>query len=230
MAMVIRVAYNNQDWRAPCKTPGQDRLCQECFKDILDIEAPKKDDVICSGHCWEQHLCNDYKWGCTPKGRVYGSRAKPGTTVFFVFKQPDGNYTIWGKTSVAAVDTRPMENEVSYEQGFSFIHFEDFDPLPREKWVADISDVNLVGAKWLQGRHRFIDDDQEQHLLRLTEGNIKEEKPATVVIGERHISVDLHVNVVPNIHRKLENLAKEEGRQINDCIREAIAEWIRNRG
>jgi len=230
MAMLIRVLYNNQDWNAPCKTPGNDRLCQKCFDGILGIIPPKKDDVICTGHCWEQHLRINYRWGCTPKGRVYGPRAKPGTTVFFVFKQPDGNYTIWGKTTITSIDAIPSQIGRSDEQGFAFVHFEKFDPLPREEWVADISDVNLVGAKWLQGRHRFIDDNQEQHLVQLIEGNIEEKKPATVVVDEHHVSVDLHINVVPNIYKKLESLAKEEGRQMNDCIREAIAEWIRNRG
>lgn len=76
MAMVIRVAYNNKDWGDACKTPGQDRLCFYCFKGILQIRKPEKDDLVCSGHCWEQHLRNDYKWGLYPKGRIFGSDRK----------------------------------------------------------------------------------------------------------------------------------------------------------
>lgn len=228
MAVVIRVVYNNQDWGAPCKTPGKDNLCWYCFMGILDIRSPKRDDAICSGHCWEQYLCNDYKWGCTPKGRVFGYQAYRGATVFLVFKQPDGNYTIWAKTTVSAVDTEPMKNGNDYEEGFAFIHFNPFAPLPRDKWVRNISDVRLVGAKWLQGRYRYIDANQEKYLEQLIEGEAPEEKVETAVATQTG-GIDLSITVMPNVYKKLESIANEEGRQIDEIVREAIAEWVKER-
>ena len=233
MAIVIRVAYNNKDWKDACDTPGKDNLCWYCFEGILQIKPPKKDDIQCSGDCWERRLCKDYKWGCTPKGRVYGSDAYPGVSVFLVFKQPDGNYTIWGKTTVSTVDTEPMKSENNFEDGFAFIHFNPFEPLPRDKWVADLSDVQLVGARWLQGRHRYIDTNREKHLNQLIEVGKSEASiqiPAVVKPGPDDIEgVDVTITIMPNIYKKLEEIAAEEGRNIYELVREAIAVWIRNR-
>lgn len=229
MGIVIRTLYNNQNWQAPCRTPGKDELCWYCFYGILQIQSPKKDDFICSGHCWEQHLRNDYKWGCTPKGRAFGYQAYRGVTVFLVFKQPDGNYTIWAKTTASEVDIEPMKDGKDYEKGFAFIHFNPFEPLPRDKWVRNITDVKLVGAKWLQGRHRYIDTEREAKLEQLIEGIVSEKEAESLVTAELLTTTTLNVNVAPNVYKKLKDIADKEGRQIDEIIREAIAEWLRGR-
>lgn len=229
MAIVIRVAYNNQNWEAPCRTPGIDTLCWYCFEDILDIIPPKWTDEVCSGHCWEQHLCTDCRWGCTPKGRKYGDRAHSGMKVFFVSKQPDRNYTLWGKTTVHSVDDEPVKKGRDDEVGFAFIHFNPVELLPRDKWIRNLSDVQLVGAKWLQGRHRYINAEQDDYLEQLIKGEVPEkrtEAPVTTPLGN---SVNLNISVTPNIHKKLESIADEEGRQIDEIVREAVAEWIKKR-
>lgn len=232
MAIVIRVAYNNQNWEEPCKTPGKDGLCWLCFEDILEIIPPKRTDEVCSGHCWEQHLCIEYRWGCTPKGRIYGNRARPGIKVFFVFKQPDGNYTLWGKTTVHSVDDEIVEEGRDDEVGFAFIHFNPFEPLTRDKWVRNLSDVQLVGAKWLQGRHRYISTQSEAYLEQLIEGIVPEKQEEAVAIAPSDNSdnnVNLSISVTPNIYKKLESIANEEGRQVDEIMREAIAEWMKGR-
>lgn len=233
MAIVIRVAYNNRDWKGPCDAPGKANSCWYCFAGFLQIKPPRKDDIICSGDCWERRLCTDYKWGCTPKGRVYGPDAYPGATVFMVFKQPDGNYTLWGKTTVKAVDADPMKSDKDFENGFAFIHFNPFEPLPRDKWVTDLSDVQLVGARWLQGRHRYIDMNSEKYLHRLAEEGTHEEGSGLRTIVESSASdnrgVDFTITVMPNIYGRLDDIATEEGRAIDELIREAIADWLRGR-
>jgi hypothetical protein len=232
MGIVIRVAYNNMDWKAPCDKPGQDDLCWYCFAGFLDIHPPKRDDAICSGHCWEQHLGNDYKWGCTPKGRIFGPDAYRGATVYLVFKQPNGNYTIWGKTTVSAVDTETMHSDKDYEDGFAFIHFNPFEPLPRDKWVKDIPDKQLVGARWLQGRHRYVDADQEKYLDRLIDGGTSPENTKPFVVKndvKKAGGMVLGTVVTQNIYNKLEEIASQEGRNIDELVREAIAGWLRNR-
>lgn len=229
MAIVIRTAYNNKDWKAPCDAPGKDPLCFYCFKGLLRIHEPDRSDIVCSGHCWEEHLCNDYKWGCPPRGRFFGPNAYPGAAVFLVFKQPDNNYTIWGKTVISSVDEETMQSDKDYENGFSFIHLDSFDPLPRDKWVNNIPDKQLVGAKWLMGRHRYIDANQEKYLDKLIAGEVPEEMAETAAIAQTGNGVDITITLMPNIYEKLKGIAAEEGRRIDEIMREAIAKWLKER-
>jgi|GEM_PF-2334280 len=228
MGLVIRVLYNNQFWQAPCTKPGADASCWQCFSEgNLEIERPSKADEICSGHCWEQHLCVDLRWGCTPQGRVYGSRAYSGQKVFFAFRQQDGKYTMWGKTTVSSLDEKPLEGGTNYEKGFAFIHFNPFKPELREKWIANLSDKQLVGNKWLMGRYRFIDAEHETYLEKLMEGSVpqKQPRPASSIRANSNTTIDLDLS--PNIYQKLENIANDEGRNMDDVVKEAIAEWLK---
>jgi len=232
MAIIIRTAYNNKGWKGACDHPGKDPSCWICLTGFLGIDPPKKDDVICSGDCWERRICTEYKWGCTPKGRTYGIDAYPGVAVYLIFKQLDGNYTIWGKTKVKSTDTEVMATGKNYEKGFAFVHFEPFEPLPRDKWVTGLSDVQLVGARWLQGRHRYIDSDREKHLDQLIEGQTV---PQAMVPMEARTSMSragqttLETPIASNIIKQLEGIASAEGRTIDELVRQAIAEFVRNR-
>jgi hypothetical protein len=222
-ALVLRTAYNNQDWKAPCNNPWKDSSCHFCFREIFDIEAPKKADDICSGHCLEQHLCVDLKWGCTPKGRIYGDNARTGVPVIFVFKEPDGRYTIWGRSNINSKDS-----VLNSENGFAFIHFNPFKPLPRDKWVTGLSDVDLVGAKWLQGRHRYIGIELATKLDHLIEG--KELTPTAMNYTLHAEDSNISAQLAQNVLVRLNKAAREEGRTKEEIIREAIAEWLRIRG
>ena len=235
MGIVIRVLYNNQGWQAPCKTPGtrntpnRDSLCWLCFRGNVNIRMPSLDNEDCDGHCWEQHICTEYRWGCTPKGKIFGSRVYPGMKVFLIYKQPDGNYTLWGKTTVSSVDKSISGGDREDEAGFSFIHFDAFEPLPGEKWVPNLSDIQLVGEKWLQGRYRYVKDEREAYLEGLTEG-ASIENQTTIIREPLHVSnTNLNINISPNIYEKLQIVADVEGRQIDEIVRESIAEWLRSR-
>jgi hypothetical protein len=229
MGMVVRTLYNNQGWRAPCRHPNQDRGCWLCFEDNVAIQPPSRTDEKCSGHCWEQHLCAEYRWGCIPKGATFGRRAYPGTKVFFVFKQPDGNYTLWGETSVRSTDDMPLDQGGDDEAGFAFVHFEPFEPLPRDKWVSNLSNIQLVGQKWLMGRHRYINAEREAYLKELCERGVAERpSPSKAGISLKN-DIALNITVMPNVYRRLESIAQDEGRHMDEIIREAIAEWLRRR-
>lgn len=167
MAIIIRVLYNNENWQAPCRNPGGDRGCWSCFKPNVNIRPPSLNDDVCNGSCWEQHLCTEYKWGCTPQGNIFGKRAYPGILVFFVFKQPDGKYTLWGKTVARSIDDNIVRQGKDYEEGFSFIHFNSFEPLPRTKWIKNLTAVAIVGKSWGRGRYRYIDAAKEASLLQM---------------------------------------------------------------
>ena len=116
-----------------------------------------------------------------------------------------------------------------YENGFSFIHLDSFDPLPRDKWVNNIPDKQLVGAKWLMGRHRYIDANQEKYLDKLIAGEVPEERAETAAIAQTGNGVDITITLMPNIYEKLKGIAAEEGRRIDEIVREAIAKWLKER-
>ena len=234
MAIVIRTAYNNNNWKGPCNNPGKDPLCRQCFWGSIQVKPPNKDDIICSGDCWERRICTEYKWGCTPKGRLYGPGAYSGATMYLVFTQPDGKYTIWGKTKVSSTDDKVITTGKNFEDGYAFIHFEPFEPLPRDKWVTGLSDIQLVGARWLQGRHRYIDSNQEKRLAQLIEGQTTSQATISVPSAVKSSTskseqITLEITIASSILKKLEEIASTEGRTINELVRQAIAEFIRNR-
>ena len=229
MGIIIRTLYNNQDWQAPCKNPYKDAACRSCFDPNVAIRGPRPADEICSGNCWERNICVKYSWGCTPKGRTFGVRAYIGMKVFFVYKQLDGNYTLWGMSTVRSIDNTPLEEGGDDEKGFAFIHFNPFKALPRDKWVRDLTDRQLVGESWLMGRYRYIDARRESHLEQLIEGREAERPREDTVITSPANTLILEVQITPTINEKLDRIADEEGRQKDEIIREAIAEWLKGR-
>ena len=232
MGMVIRVLYNNQGWKSPCVRPGTDNLCQKCFSETnIDIRVPHRDDEVCSGWCWERDICTRYEWGCTPKGRRFGLRATEGAKVYMVFQQPDKKYTLWGVTEITAVNVPPsrelIEHEKDYKQWIRFVHF---DPLPTEYWVRNLTDYALVGEQWRQGRHRYISEEKESELDDRISG-IAPQKPS-LVLASSSISRNgvMKIDFAPIINDRLIEISNAEGRQPGDIVKEAVAEWLRDRG
>jgi hypothetical protein len=149
--------------------------------------------------------------------------------VFFISKQPDGNYTMWGKTTVRKVDDILTGGDREDEAGFAFIHFNPFEPLPREKWVANLSDIQLVGRKWPMGRYRYIDSERGANLEELSEGLISVKQTLGATVPQQISNTNLNINIASNTYEKLQIIANDEGRQMDEIVREAIAEWLRAR-
>ncbi len=226
--IVIRCMYNNQGWKALCVKPGEDLECERCFVPLVNIRPPKRDDKICSGNCWGRYICTDFKWGCYPKGNTF-AQAYKGMKVFFVYKNLAGDYTIWGTTRVVNIDSEPMQTGKDFEDGYKFIHFEPFEQLPKDEWVSGLSDKHLVGAEWRRGRFRYIDRERELELEKLIKGETPEiTQGGTITIPPSDTSV-LNIEIMPHINEKLEKIAHQEGRQKDEIIREAIAEWLKSR-
>ncbi|HOT74072.1 MAG TPA: hypothetical protein PLW42_12350 [Anaerohalosphaeraceae bacterium] len=234
MGMVIRVLYNNMGWNSACARPGTDNLCQKCFAETnIDIRGPSRDDEVCTGLCWERDICTNYEWGCTPKGRTFGSRAEEGAKVYLVFQQQDQKkYTMWGVTKIEAVNVPPKRKLVEHEIGYDYwLRFAPFEPLPKDKWVKNLTDIDLVDEQWRQGRYRFIDPQKEAELDGRIEG-------ITPQVPNRSLAVPSPIKnektftlaFAPNIHNRLIEISIAEGRQPADIIKEAIAEWLRARG
>lgn len=230
MGIIIRTLYNNQSWQAPCDNPYKDTGCGFCLMPNVAIKPPSINDEICTGKCWEQSLCIKYRWGCTPRGTTFGGRAHIGMKAFFVYKQLDGNYTLWGKTTVQSIDKKIIEEgDEIIEKGFAFINFSPFEALPKDKWVRDLTAQQLVGKKWLMGRHRYIDTGRENYLEQLIERITTERRAEGPIITPSLNNSSLIIKLKPNILEKLEEIAYKEGREKDEIVREAIAEWLKGR-
>jgi len=149
--------------------------------------------------------------------------------VFFVYKHFAGDYTIWGTTRVVNVDSEPMQTGEDFEDGYKFIHFEPFEQLPKEEWVSGLSDKQLVHAEWRQGRFRYIDREQELHLEKLIKGETYEVTQGGTITTSPSSTSILNIEVSPHINESLEKIARQEGRPKGEIIREAIAEWLKER-
>lgn len=228
MGIVIRTLYNNQAWKQPCVKPFADHFCFECLKDYvsLSIKPPSKDDEVCSGRCWEQNICSGYRWGCTPSGRRFGKRAFPGMKAYFVYKQPDGKYTIWGTSVVRSIESVFKKSSID-DKEYQFMNLQPFDQLPQRNWARNMTDKQLVGEEWRQGRYRFIDSEQESYLDQLIKnadsipGQLT--SPKTLELGKGQYTL------APSIEKKLDSIAIQEGRAKDDLVKEAIAEWLNKR-
>jgi len=101
--------------------------------------------------------------------------------------------------------------------------------MPKEKWVPNLSDKELVGSAWRMGLHRYIDAGQEAKLEQFIAGLAPEKRTgdsvATSVAGRMSITID----VAPTMYANLKNVATNEGRGIDEIVREAIAEWLKGR-
>lgn len=228
MALVIRTLYNNRNWKSACIKPGEDTGCEMCFISQVNIRSPQRNDEICSGNCWERYICRDYKWGCTPKGRTF-AQAYKGMKVFLVYKHFMGGYTIWATTTVKSIDYTPMQSKNDFEDGFAFIHFESFEPLPRDKWVSDLSDQHIVGALWRQGRFRYIGKEREQYLEQLIECETGIVTGKERLIEEPDKLENVNTKLMKSVVNRLAVIAQHEGRTTEELIREAVAEWLTSR-
>jgi uncharacterized protein (UPF0264 family) len=149
---------------------------------------------------------------------------------FFVFRQPDGRYTLWGRTTVESVNVPPTGKTESVKAGYTdYMRFAPFDPLPRDKWVKDLTDIDLVDKPLKQGRFRYVTATKEAQLEQRIGGlaPVMQAERAAAVSPRGDIAVNL--TVTPTMFGRLESAANEDGRQIDEIIREAIAEWLKSR-
>jgi hypothetical protein len=233
MGIVIRTVFNNQGWAGPCKDPYNDPRCHGCIDGKVNVNNRKPIRVdgngFCEGDiqhgelwCWEQTLCTEKSFWGNPQGK-WGHRAYPGEKIYLVYTEPNGSYTLWGKTEVDRVNNSATPAPE--------LHLKPFKPLPNNKRVRGLSAVILVGKKWGQGSFRYIDADREAFLDASIGGNQPKSSSAegsmnfSSVAG--YVSLTLHLKA--NVLERLGKIAGTEGREKEDIIREAIAEWLKGR-
>lgn len=233
MGIIIRTVFNNQGWSGACKDPYNDPRCYRCIKAGINVNGKKplrvNRDGFCEGDiqngelwCWEQTLGTTRSFWGNPQGK-WGHRAYQGAKVYLVYVEQDGSYTLWGSTQVDQVDNLAIP--------FPKLHLKSFEPLPEGVRVRGLSAIALVGKKWGQGSFRYIDSEREAFLDAIIEGkplkaNSAEEPKNSSSVAD-YISVTLRLKT--NVEAKLEKIANSEGREGEDIIREAIAEWLKGR-
>ncbi len=149
MGMIIRVAFNNQNWAGTCKNARGDKFAK-CRDRVLDVGYALDESGKCTATCWESTLCVKYFWG-NPIGN-FGRRAKG--TVFFVYPHTDNSLVLWGKSEVDRVEG-------------DRIFFKEFKPMPPEKWVRNLRAEDILGVPWGNGTYRYLCKEQEDSLNSL---------------------------------------------------------------
>jgi len=213
MGIVIRTAFNNQEWVGPCKNPLSDPRCYQCTEKRINVDCTS---------CWEQTLCTKYFWG-NPQGK-WGHRAYSGQKAYLVYRERDGSYTLWGRTKVDRID-----NEA---KPYPTLYLKPFKPLPEARRIKGLSAIDLTGKKIGQGTYRYIGPEREALLDSLIEGGLPEQKfreqpkiSPTSQVDYTTINLRLKQNVIESLWK----VAHTEGREVEEIIREAIAEWLKGR-
>jgi hypothetical protein len=233
MGIVIRTVFNNQGWAGPCKNPLKDYRCFKCVEGGgLNINEGKSIDEdergFCKGvsmgdpklgerWCWEQTLCTKFFWRNVIGKWRYAIVEMP---VYFVYSEFDGSLTLWGHSVIDRI-----ENEYEYPT----LYFRPFKPLPQDKWVKGLRGRELTGEHWKQLHYRYLDEKHEAYLNSLIQGKERLESTKSPILSSKDYET-LNFQLRRDIKEKLEKIANNEGREIEDVIREAVAKIIRNRG
>ena len=234
MGIIIRTAFSNRGWTGRCKNPLKDQRCYQCTEGRIWINwgKPVEEDEngFCKGQqpppgysvwCLEQILCTEYYW---ENWRGKWRRAYPEQKVYLVYRERDGSYTLWGRTEVGRVDNEAEPHPK--------LCLKPFSPLPKDRRVRGLSDIDLTGKPWLRLTYRYIDNKRDAFLDSRMEGGLRdqkfEEKPKNRSISPADYTT-VTLRLKQNVVERLGKIAYREGREVEEIIREAIAEWLKGR-
>lgn len=175
MGMVIRTAFNNQNWMDKCKNLDlPDERLFKCMKGVFNTGFRPDKNGNCVADCWESTLCTQYFW-VNARGKF---SEKATGNVYFVYpyvKHNKESLVLWGKTKVKKV----VRDKV---------FFNKFKPMPPWKWVRGLSPKQILGQNWGRSTHRYIDAKTESKLLEIIKKKIRPSyKPIAAEEGKRHL-------------------------------------------
>lgn len=144
MSVIIRAAFNNQNWNGQCQNADRDRRLFQCHESVISTGYKVTKAGKCAAQCWEQSLCSNYTWHSTTGN--FGERATGDA--YFVYRDIDQTLVLWGKS------------EIKKAEGSS-LTFKKFKPLSENAQVRGLTYQYLeeVGVpKWGSGTFRYISD------------------------------------------------------------------------
>lgn len=204
MGMIIRVAFNNQNWAGKCKNADQrGRRLFKCWQQVVDTGYKVDRSGNCLADCWESTLCTEYFWMST-RGNFDTERANGN--VFFVYPDIDNSFVLWGKSKIERV----VGNKV---------YFKKFKPMSLERWVRGLSSKDMIGKHWGSGTFRYIDAQIESKLKEIIA--LKEESfddPIETVITDKEGKLSLKKHLVKERSTKLVSAFKQSLSSYKCCI------------
>ena len=93
--------------------------------------------------------------------------------------------------------------------------------------MKGLTGEEIVGKKWKQLHFRYLDESHEKYLSALVRG--KRNPPPPKDVHSVEVYDALMVELRRDIKEKLEKIAQNEGREVRELIREAVAKLIRGR-
>ncbi len=166
MDIIIRTAFNNQNWMDKCKNADRDPRLYKCHEKIIDVKFPddgrfktdKNGNCACLW-CWDSTLCTEYRWVSHTKFEKANGKA------YFVFPDLDNTLVLWGVSEVDHV--RKGRNEY-------YLYFKEFKPMPQENWIRGLRATEIFGKDWRRGTYRYLDEESEKRLENLIKEKIRE--------------------------------------------------------
>jgi hypothetical protein len=208
MGMIIRVAFNNRDWKGKCTNVKDDKRFFKCSMEVVrtGYKIGKNGNCV-SKACWEQHLCKKYRWR-NNHGNFKRARAKE--PVFFVFPHVDNSLVLWGMSKIKEV----KGNE---------IYFDEFEPLPPEIWVRGLSSKKLIGKHWGSGFFRYIGPDKEAKLKNL----IKESKLKWIKSKDETFEDSIETEITDKEGKKIlrKHLVRERSSKLVSAFKKSLPSY-----
>lgn len=202
MGMIVRTAFNNQNWMDKCKNTDRDRRLLKCKKKVVDTGYKVDKSGNCQAGCWESTLCSKYFWMSSIGN--FGGRAEG--EVFFIFSDINNSLVLWGTSRVKKI----FGNKV---------YFERFKPMPPGRWVTGLSSKDIIGKNWGQGTYRYIDSRIESKLKELI--TLKDESfedPIETVITDKEGKLKLRKHLVKERSARLVAAFKQSLTSYKCCI------------
>jgi hypothetical protein len=144
-----------------------------------------------------------------------------GMPVYFVYREWDNSLTLRGHSSIKGV-----VNELDEKYDHPTLYFEPFEPLPTDEWITGLTGESITGSSWRQGLYRHLSEEREAYLNSLVH---RTEVRTPVVTAPVSDFEKITISLRRDIKEKIESIAFDEGREIDEIIREALAKFIRDR-
>ena len=202
MAIIIRVAFNNQHWNGQCQNADRDRRLFQCHKSIIDTGYKVTKKGQCAAQCWEQNLCSTYTWHYN---KNFGERAFG--RAYFVYRDVDQTLVLWGTSEISEVEG-------------NLLTFKKFKPLSENEQVQGLTYQYLedIGvARWGSGTFRYLDEktaDVLDSLIAETKGTLADPSEDTWdnegrALLKRHITKERSAKLIRAFKAKLTDFSCE---------------------